>query len=118
MNVTDSRTELMTKLLDVASLRHKVLAQNVANVNTPNYRRLEVSFEDTFSRLYPNDKKAAMHLQPKIVEAPGGTERLDGNNVDIEAEMGRLSNNALLYNVYSQIIASRVGAMRNAITSK
>jgi flagellar basal-body rod protein FlgB len=108
----------MTKLLDVAALRHRVLAQNVANVNTPGYHRLEVSFEAAFAKAYTQDRKAALNVAPKIVEAPGGVERLDGNNVDIDAEMGRLSNNALLYNVYTQILLSRIGAERTAITSR
>ena len=60
----------------------------------------------------------ADQLEQLLLAGDTGAERLDGNNVDIDAEMGRLSNNALLYNAYTQILASRIGSMRSAITSK
>ena len=39
----------------------------------------------------------------------------DGNNVDIDLEMGRLQKNTLLYRVYTQILAVQLGQMRSAI---
>ena len=50
------------------------------------------------------------------MERKGGAERADGNNVDVDAELGRLQKNALLYNAYSQILASRIASMRSAIS--
>jgi len=119
MSVTPSQFELLAKLLDVAGLRHRVLAQNVANVNTPGYRRLEVSFEDAVARQpQGHEDKAVLQVQPKVVEDSQGPERVDGNNVDIDAEMGRLSKNTLLYNVYAQLLASRLASMRTAISGR
>jgi flagellar basal-body rod protein FlgB len=117
MSVTGSQVDLLAKLLDVAGTRHRVIAQNVANANTPNYRQLDVSFEDAFARqLGHGADAAALAVAPKVVEAVGGRERMDGNNVDIDAEMGRLNKNALLYNAYVQILANQLGMMRSAIS--
>ena len=57
-------------------------------------------------------------LKPKVVEATGGTERADGNNVDIDAEMGNLNKNTLLFNAYAQILANKIAVMRSAITGR
>ena len=51
MNVTPAQFDILAQLLDVSELRHRVLSQNIANVNTPGYHRLDVSFEDALARL-------------------------------------------------------------------
>src|SRR5262245_35188310 len=102
MSVTPSQFGLLAKLLDAVALRHRAIAQNVANVNTPGYRRLDVSFEDALAQeLRTHPESQATTLKPNVIEQGGGPERADGNNVDIDAEMGRLSKNALLYNAYA-----------------
>jgi len=110
------RNELLSRLLDVASLRHRVIAQNVANVNTPGYHRLDLDFEDAFARAVADgDPAAALRVQPSIVEDTSGPERADGNNVDIDNELSRLEKNTLLYRTFAQIIASQVATQRSAI---
>ncbi len=119
MNVTDSQFDLLARSLDLASLRHRVIAQNVANVNTPGYHRLEIAFEDALARqLAQKEGTPTARLQPKLMERDDEPERLDGNNVDIDAEMGRLSKNSLLFNAYTQILANKLAAMRSAITGR
>lgn len=119
MNVTNSQIDLLSRLLDVASVRHEVIAQNVANVNTPGFRRLDVDFESAFARALTSNKDAsAMKVEPKIVTANDGSERADGNNVDIDVEMGRLNKNSLLYKVYAQVMAVQLGQMRSAISGR
>ena len=120
MDNSISRYDLLAKMLDVGNLRHQVIAQNVANVNTPGYHRLEVSFEDAFVRQMQRagpQQPAALAIAPQIVEG-GGPERVDGNNVDIDAEMGRLTKNSLLMNAFTQILASRITAQRAAIAGR
>lgn len=119
MSVTPSQFDLLNRLLDTAGLRQRVIAQNVANVNTPGYHRLDVSFEDTLAReLQSNSEATGVNAQPRVIEAVGGVARADGNNVDIDAEMGQLSKNTLLYNACTQILASRIAAMRSAIAGR
>lgn len=116
MSVTPSQFDLLGGLLDAASLRHDVIAQNVANVNTPGYRRFDVTFEETLSREFlMNDAAAGAKPEARIVPGTSDAVRGDGNNVDIDAEIGRLNKNTMLYGVYSQILATRLAAMRSAI---
>ena len=120
MSVTPSQFDLLAQLLDVATMRHRVIAQNVANVNTPGYRRMDVSFEDALARQLTSvgGQIDLSGIKPEIVQAPGGFDRLDGNNVDIDSEMGRLQKNTLLFGVYSQVLAAKMAAMRAAITGR
>ena len=53
-----------------------------------------------------------------IREAGGAAVRADGNNVDIDREMGALNRNALIYQTYAQVLASRLATMRSAITGR
>lgn len=115
----DPRINLLSKLLDVASLRQKVIAQNVANVNTPGYKQRVVSFEDVFTKeVSKGNMAAALSVQPKIEDGPGGAQRVDGNNVDIDVEMANLNKNSLLYRTISQIMISDLSAMRTAIAGR
>jgi flagellar basal-body rod protein FlgB len=119
MGMDTHRTELLARLLDVYSVRHRVLAQNVANVNTPNYHELDVEFEDAFARvLSQHDPKALLRVQPAVVQNDTGPERADGNNVDIDDEMTKLDKNTLLYRTFVQILATRVAMQRSAISGQ
>ncbi len=119
MAVTPSQFDLLSKLVDVTAIRHKVLAQNVANVNTPGYHKLAVSFDETLAaRMSRHGDKHLRTLQPEIVEDPTGIERLDGNNVDIDREMMRLNKNVLLNNTLLQILSTKTAMMRRAVSGQ
>lgn len=119
MTVTIPRVDVLGRLLDVADLRHRVIAQNVANVNTPGYRRLRVDFEDAFEKALKRPDGQMLQVEPKVVEAEGSLQpRVDGNNVDIDLEMAQLVKNTLLYQTIAQILAHQIGVTRTAITSR
>jgi flagellar basal-body rod protein FlgB len=116
MNALTPQMDLLSKLMDVAELRHHVIAQNVANVNTPGYRRQEVVFEDALAdALRHGNDRGAVRLEPRIVDAAGDKARADGNTVDIDDEMGRLDKNSILYRMFAQILTSQIATMRSAI---
>lgn len=109
--------DVLARVLDAASLRHQAIAQNVANVNTPNYRRLAVAFEDDLARALKAGSGAGA-VRPHTVEAAGAAERADGNSVDVDLEMAQLAKNGLLYSAASQIMASRLATLRSAISGR
>jgi len=119
MSLTIPQAELLTRLLDVASLRHRVISQNLANVNTPGYRQLEVSFETAFAGvLGKRGEKGALGVTPRIVEGRENPSRQDGNTVDLDKEVGNLNKNSLMYSTALQMLMSRVNTMRSAITGR
>ncbi|NLL95809.1 MAG: flagellar basal body rod protein FlgB [Clostridiaceae bacterium] len=94
--------------LDAAWLRNDVISQNIANVDTPGYKRKIVQFEEFLN----NEMKTGRISQGKsrlsadgirITEDPTESSyRSDGNNVDIENEMALLAANSLRYNTMIQ----------------
>lgn len=111
MNPSLSQIGLLGNLLDVTALRHRVIAQNVANIDTPGYQRLEVTFEDELASAIGGGK-------PKVIESPNAVPRADGNSVSIDAEMSDLNKNTLLYQTAAQLLASRIATMRAAVTGR
>jgi len=94
--------------LDAAWLRNDVISQNIANVDTPGYKRKVVRFEEFLD----NEMKTGRISQGKtklssngmqIVEDPANSSyRSDGNNVDIEHEMALMAANSIRYNTLIQ----------------
>ncbi len=119
MKVTSSQMDTLARLLDIADLRHRVIAENVANVNTPGYHAMTVSFEDSFQQALKRRDGRALQVQPRIVEGDETLQtRLDGNTVDIDMEMAQLAKNSILYRTYTQILTHQVGLMRSAIIGR
>ena len=117
MDVTTTRIDLLSQVMDAAALRHKVIANNIANVNTPGYKRLDVEFEQTLAKALSTGVPAA-EVKPTIVQDDSNAERVDGNTVDIDREMGQLNQNSLLYTAASQILANQIAQLRSAITGR
>ena len=122
--------------MTAASIRQEVISHNIANVNTPNYRKSNLEFEDLLAReIYgeePQDGKLQMmrthdrhlphkpldyHAEPTMVEDQTTIMRTDNNNVDIDIEMATLAKNQLYFNALATQMGNYVTKMRNAITS-
>ena len=116
----DASSNLLEKMLNVSTTKHKVIANNIANVNTPGYKRMEVSFEDQLSRAIQDAPVSKLvNLQPKIVVSKdkegSGSIRNDGNNVNIDSEITSLVRNTLSYNIYTQLLGKKMDMVKSAI---
>ncbi|HEY3315729.1 MAG TPA: flagellar basal body rod protein FlgB [Bacillota bacterium] len=104
--------------LNASSLRNTVLADNLANVDTPGFKRSDVSFEGLLaeeSRRSSNGS-AGDGWQPKVVTDSTTSTRQDGNNVDVDAEMTKLAENTIYYDALVKQISSQFALLRSAIT--
>lgn len=111
-------TELLTKLMEVSDIRHRVVSQNLANVNTPGYQRLKVNFEDELAKEILGGSEVELTREPEVVKDDSLPVRADGNNVDIDMEIGELQRNAVLYQTYAQLMATQFSTMRMAIRTE
>ncbi len=121
--------------MTAATIRQEVIANNIANVNTPNYRKSVVEFEDMLAReIYGEEpdgklkmvrthdkhlpfKPFDFHAEPTITEDNTTIMRVDDNNVDIDIEMASLAKNQLYYNALATQLGGYVTTLKNAITS-
>ena len=116
MSMLGQQYDLLTRLISASEQRQQVISHNIANVNTPGYRRLELDFESALAEeIRRGSPTAGPAATPTVRETPGLPARLDGNNVDIDVEMGKLTKNALLQQVYLQLMSTDMNQMRRAM---
>ena len=111
MSGIDTGFDRLARALDVAALRHEVIANNIANANTPGYKRKVVEFQKELARACDSPGPVGIN----IIEA-GDPPGKDGNNVRFEGELALLQKNALYYNMLAQFADSRVKGLRAAIS--
>ena len=118
MTGNSSQIGILSALLRQAEIRHQVISNNIANVNTPGYQSLEVSFTDALREMIEEGTVNPETMEGTISQTPGLAIRQDGNNVDIDRELGHLTKNTMHYETYSQILASKMAMLRSAITGQ
>lgn len=100
---------VLDKAADAAWIRNDVLANNIANVSTPGYKRQDVEFESELKRALKHSKYTSMddkvsdlkinQLKPRTyVDSANFSYRSDGNNVDVDTENVTLAANQMRYN--------------------
>ena len=111
------------KLLDATVMRHQAIAGNLANVEKPNYKRLDVS--PSFQAQLVNAVKAGDSSRIAGVAAPSLTEdptavasNRDGNSVNLEQEMLAMNENSLAHALETQLISGSMLKLRMAITGR
>lgn len=99
--------KIIHKALDAAWTRNEVIAQNIANVDTPGYKRKTVSFEEQLRQAMDKKdfKKGDVDkIDIRVtVDNKSLSMRLDGNNVDIDNEMAQLAKNTIKYDALVQL---------------
>lgn len=125
------KLNLVKRSMDAAMLRHGVISNNIANVNTPNFKKQEVVFEETLAKAmdatgFHGKTTHPRHIQigsgalgavtPKLVVNGRTSMRNDGNNVDIDEEMATLSKNTINYRALSSALDGELTKINQAIT--
>jgi len=106
-----------------------VLSSNIANAETPNFRADHRSFANflaeqqgisrtgtvvTTNRMHFSDINTDLHLSQSLFNQDS-VKKMDGNNVDVQEEMARMSENQLMYELSMQLIKGKLGGLLNAI---
>ena len=131
MKIFDRTMGVLERTLDLRAARHRTIAANIANEETPGYRPKEFRFLDALSSAVRGQREGqirvthALHIGPRgdsvsrvagrTVELNGGDAGLDNNSVNLDFEMAKLSDNALNYNSAASIIGIRFRQLLAAI---
>jgi flagellar basal-body rod protein FlgB len=113
--------QLARKLLDATSLRQEAIASNIANVETPGYKRLDIApdFATELSARVANgaNPQSLTTLQPHLAEDQHARSvRPDGNSVEIEHELLEMNRNSVDYEYLSDLVSYNIKQLRAAIT--
>lgn len=104
------------KYLDAAGLRNRVIVNNLANANTPNFRRSDVNFSEYLQEAVKTEDLKRLHqLKPEVIPGEGRV-KADGNNVDLDMEVGLLNKNILLYRTCLHLLSMKIDLLKTAIT--
>jgi flagellar basal-body rod protein FlgB len=128
---------MLKNAMDGSSTAHSAIANNIANVNTPNFRRADVSFKDALAAADPapaaaddlplvttNDRQFSGEATDDAAPFTVTTNvddttqmRVDGSNVDVDQEMAKLSLNSAYAQTMGQLLQQQYSRLRQAIQS-
>lgn len=127
MNLFSGTISSLENALDYSSSKQKVIAQNIANVDTPNYKAKSISFKSAFQEAlgntintYRTDKRhytLQKHsaAPAMIVNNNQVSYNESGNSVDIDKEMSDLAANQIYYNALTERINGKFSTLQNVI---
>lgn len=125
MNIFDHTVSLLEKSIDYSAKKNDVIVNNIANVDTPNYRAKNVEFQNVLNNEMKNLQARRSHEK----HLPFSTEinnnniltqnkfvyRHDGNNVDIDKEMAQFAKNQIYYQSVVDRLNGKFGILQNVI---
>ena len=113
--------QLARKLMDAAVLRQEAISANIANVETPGYRRLDIApnfLAQLKSRLAAGEL-GGDGIRPALAEdSSARVVRPDGNTVEIERELLALNQNAVEHEFLGEIVTRNIKQLKLAITGR
>ncbi len=128
-----TKIPLLSKSLRASAIRQRVIANNIANVNTLGYRRLDVRFEEelqkalrgqtidgytTSEKHIPIGRPSLSRIEPEVYRTNDPTDPSGVNNVDIEYEMAQLAKNQMLYLAAAKFAAGNFSKIKMAIRGR
>lgn len=120
-------TTLLVNAMNVAQDNHRIIANNIANADTPGYNPVRLDFQATLRnalegrggirlrRTRPQHLEAS-HFRPSYAQLVR-TSKNDLNKVDVDEEMAQLSENAGRYNVYGSLLVKQFQMTKNLLTN-
>ncbi len=119
--VFDPTSALLGEMIHATALRHRVLATNLANVETPGYQAQEVTFAATLAELQgrgPQPTALPPEIRAIVEPDDEGAPRPDGNTVDLDRQMVKLAQNTQWHMAMIQILANRFAMMKAAMGNR
>ena len=120
MELFDVTFQTLDLALGAAGKRQEVLANNLANVNTPGYKRLDVEFDGMLAKAVDaaraGDRSALDAMRPGVSTDDSVAVRADGNSVDVDQEMAFLAENNIRYNALVQLSQKKLEGLKYVIS--
>ncbi|WP_416150956.1 flagellar basal body rod protein FlgB [Salipaludibacillus sp. HK11] len=127
--INNSTTQLLETAMSAASTRQNTISQNIANVDTPNYKAQKTVFSHELNRAREGQRLNAARTDDRHVTFGGGprdesaivtkktntTYNHNGNNVDMDHEMSQLAENQIYYNTLVDRLSGRFNSIRTVL---
>ncbi|MHC4636292.1 MAG: flagellar basal body rod protein FlgB [Planctomycetota bacterium] len=119
MSKINSVVDFLDAGIKAEQVRQKVIANNIANLQTPEYRTIDIKFEELLSKALTTEGKVdTEEISPEFY-LPGVTPlKSNGNDVNLEAEVGKMVKNSLKHKTYIRLLKKLYDQMNLAINVK
>jgi flagellar basal-body rod protein FlgB len=110
--------DLLETGLKAETLRQKAISNNVANLQTPGYRRMGVKFENLLAKAMDTGDVSKINLdeiKAELYQPKNTAVKLNGNDVNLENEVGDMVKNSIRYKAFIKLIAKKYAQIDEAI---
>ena len=120
MSKTIDTIELLEAGLRAESLRQKAIANNVANLETPGYRRIDVKFEELLAKALDSSSGSGdvTEIEPQIYQPKQTAVKSNGNDVNFEVEVGEMVKNTIRHKAYIRLLSKKFKQIELALDIK
>lgn len=119
MDFSGKSVVLLSKLLDLTATQNKVIANNIANANTPGFKKYDVSFQKELVKAVDSKNiDKIKNVQETITLSGDKSARKDGNNVDLDKELVSFYQMSDRHNIYLEILSQKFKGMVAAIQGR
>jgi flagellar basal-body rod protein FlgB len=119
MSGTNSVTDLIEAGIKAENLRQKAIANNIANLETPGYRRFEVKFEELLANAMNSSGPVNLDdIEPEFYQPMQTAVKLNGNDVNLESEVGQMIKNSLRHTAFIRLLNKKYKQIESAMNLK
>ena len=116
MAKTGSIADLLEAGIRAEALRQKAIASNVANLETAGYRRIDVKFEELLAKALNSPGGIDLsELVPQVYQPKQTPVKSNGNDVNLETEVGQMVKNTLRHKAYIRLLNKKYAQIESAI---
>jgi flagellar basal-body rod protein FlgB len=116
MPKTNNIVDLLDAGIQAESLRQKAIANNIANIETPGYRRADVKFEQLLAKAFNSVGRVDLNeIEPELHQPMQSPVKSNGNDVSLEAEVGEMVKNSLRHKTYIRLLSRKLRQIELAI---
>ena len=114
----DNTQLALDRAISGASMRQEVLANNLANAETPGFQRSDVDFHTSLAEAMKTGSAGRIEATSFSPQTDPQTLRADGNGVDIDVESANMAKNGLEYEALISVAKARIGIIQAAMGSR
>ena len=112
----DSIMDLLNAGVRAEGVRQKAIAANIANIETPGYRRRDVRFEELLAdALQSSDPLDLAEVEPQLYQPRQAPTKPNGNDVSVETEVGEMIKNSLRQKAFMRLLSNKYRQIESAI---
>ncbi|MBN2312757.1 MAG: flagellar basal body rod protein FlgB [Sedimentisphaerales bacterium] len=118
MDKSSSTVDLLAAAMQAEALRQKAIANNIANLETPGYRRVDVKFEELLVKAMDSEGRVDVsNVKPVLYQPKNTLVKANGNDVNYETEVGHMVKNSLRYETLARLLAKKVRGIDKIINT-